>query len=1390
MANDNAAFLDAAFERLFEDWMDGRATAEKELIAQRPALRSEIEDLSRSVRLVAVLGSMRRTQIAGYELIETLGCGAMGTVFLARQSNLGRIVALKTLPRHALNSARAKKRFRRESHTLAKLRHENIVTVFEALETDEVAAYAMEWIDGPTLASVMKGRKPIHWYCRCTIALARALSVVHQAGLVHRDISPRNILLRQDGTPVICDFGLVRDVDSLRTTQPGEFLGTAAYAAPEQLQGDQEAVGPASDQFALAMVLAEALRGAHPLEDARTLGEISRRIEDGIDLSTKGNAAERIPRDLITVLTKALSTSPKDRYGDMGAFADDLQRVLQFETIKAQPPARWRRVLRAARRHRTALVAAATSALLVVAVTVGLRASQQRERRRRAQVREELENAHLALIHPRIGYQLFRVYAGGDVGGITPVDLDLSEASSCYARAKALAPKNELVNLESEILSWALFSHQNPGSFPQVSPILRQLCPNTVNFLLRSRKDTASTLALKAMSQPDRYALGLYAYLTADFETCVNAWAGLDLSARPSPLVDAVIGEFFLALQRPARAFPRLLSAARALPRAGHLLADAADAACGMGDFEVAEQLMVEAEAVKRQGPFQTLARVHTDLLVAQGEFKEALALYQKHKFAGPGAQTRHAVLLHRLGRHAEAVEIELRLAASAPRLSACHTLLREGARLWWDALDPAERQAEVVRTLARPEHGTLLGRLVEDATWQFDAGTRKFSRFATPSATDLPPHEHEGPLADLVLTREILKMNRQDPSRFPSFFHPALARLALFADQSGRAAIVAPFLRAWAMTYSASRRILTSSALAWALVTGVTAQVQSVQKITTGVGGFATQLTTDDGFGVDFAPLGDLNGDGKPDFIVPAYLFNALPSQQQIGALFVISLNPDGTVFSESLITAAQIGFSSTGADGYVHMGLSVECLGDLDGDGNVELVVGAHWFQGNAASPNFPDGAIAIVSIDSSFALVSSHIISEGLSGFLGPLDDGDFFGAQVANLGDVDGDGTTDLAVAAYGDDDGGTDRGAIYILFLNTNGTVASYQKISDLSGMLAAGTLHDGDFFGYVARLGDLDGNGVPDVAVGAHGDDTGGTDRGAVHILFLDSSGMVMSQSKIADGVGNFQEMLQDSDRFCRAKGGIDVDGDGIDELTVGAFGDNGIGASYVLFLNPDGTVRSSVKIGSDLAILNGLLAANDNAGYSSRLVPDLNGDNLPDLLFSAHLDDSVATNAGAFYVLFLDALFTPDLAYPGSNEDVELLTGINAAPCTTGGGEDLKTAATGDFLSICLDTPNGTFLGETFIILGSLDTAGSSLLPGPLPDLWLPIPGAFVLVNGTLPTPLGFAQVLVPSGLTFGAQIPLALQGQQIAIQTIVPSTAAINGQWAWTEAHVISIP
>jgi hypothetical protein len=225
--------------------------------------------------------------------------------------------------------------------------------------------------------------------------------------------------------------------------------------------------------------------------------------------------------------------------------------------------------------------------------------------------------------------------------------------------------------------------------------------------------------------------------------------------------------------------------------------------------------------------------------------------------------------------------------------------------------------------------------------------------------------------------------------------------------------------------------------------------------------------------------------------------------------------------------ISATAGGFGR-GLDNSDEFGSSVAALGDLDGDGVPDLAVGA-WLDDDGGSAR---GAVWVLFLHADGTVKAAQKISATAGGFSGVLDNQDVFGWSVAALGDLDGDGVPDLAVGASGDDDGGSARGAVWVLFLHADGTVKAAQKISAPAGGFS-GVLDTDDLFGSsVAALGDLDGDGVPDLAVGARLDDDGGSNRGAVWVLFLQANGTVKAAQKISATAGGFGGVLDNSDVF------------------------------------------------------------------------------------------------------------------------------------------------------------------------------------------------------------------------------------------------------------------
>ena len=382
------------------------------------------------------------------------------------------------------------------------------------------------------------------------------------------------------------------------------------------------------------------------------------------------------------------------------------------------------------------------------------------------------------------------------------------------------------------------------------------------------------------------------------------------------------------------------------------------------------------------------------------------------------------------------------------------------------------------------------------------------------------------------------------------------------------------------------------------------------------------------DSFGGSVANLGDLDGDGVTDLAVGA----PLDASEDIGrgAVWVLFLNPDGTAKAQQKISDAEVDFSGE-RSGEDFFGSSVAGLSDLDGDGVTDLAVGAPNDDGGGRLR----GAVWVLFLNDDGTVKTPQKISDTEVDFSGELADFDRFGSSVAGLSDLDGDGVIELAVGAPFDSLKGASLGAVWILFLNADGTVKASRKISNPD----EGEEADGDRFGAsVANLGDLDGDGVTDLAVGVPEDDGGGRLRGAVWVLFLNPSGTVKDRQKIS----NPEDDESDEADFHQFGSSVtslgDLDDDGVTDLAVGVPGAGGSrqGAVWVLFLNPDGTVKGRQKVGKFDGNFSGELLQFDHFGSSVASLGDLDDDGATDLAVGAPGGPGFFPR-GAVWVLFLN---------------------------------------------------------------------------------------------------------------------------------------------------------
>lgn len=275
----------------------------------------------------------------------------------------------------------------------------------------------------------------------------------------------------------------------------------------------------------------------------------------------------------------------------------------------------------------------------------------------------------------------------------------------------------------------------------------------------------------------------------------------------------------------------------------------------------------------------------------------------------------------------------------------------------------------------------------------------------------------------------------------------------------------------------------------------------------------------------------------------------------------------------------------------------------------------------------------------------------LGEGLGGFPGALGDGDRFGAALADIGDLDGDGNGDLAVGAPGTDGGGLDRGAVWILFLNADRSVRETHRIDDSDPVIGLSLPNAGGFGSAITVLDDLDGDGVQELVVGVPSA-TSATEIGTVRVLLMRSDGTVKSQVLIGDGLGGFTLPLTADDRFGEALASIgDIDANGVEDLAVGLTARSTL---FTLRLNPSGTVKGAWEIGEGLGGIGGPLEEDFGAGLGSGI--DADGDGLRELYAGAADPDLADTTVGSsMFRVSLVSNGTVDAAF-GTDGDDEVL--------------------------------------------------------------------------------------------------------------------------------------
>ncbi|MBA3501599.1 MAG: serine/threonine protein kinase, partial [Deltaproteobacteria bacterium] len=273
-----------------------------------------------------------------YELLERVGQGGMAIVYRGLDRSLKRVVAIKILHKHLSDYQEARDRFEREAQAVAKLRHENILEIFDYSGSEDAEALGSsyivtEFIEGGTLKQVITAR-PITFPevgAMVLLQVCRALAHAHSAGILHRDVKPENIMIRSDGVVKLMDFGISHMVDLERLTVTGQLLGSPAYMAPEHVEG--RPIDYRTDVFAAGIVLYQLTVGRLPFE-GKNPHEVLKRIAECKFVDPR-QANTRIGNRLGKIILRAMAAEPADRYAAIGEMVTALEGYLEESGIAA-----------------------------------------------------------------------------------------------------------------------------------------------------------------------------------------------------------------------------------------------------------------------------------------------------------------------------------------------------------------------------------------------------------------------------------------------------------------------------------------------------------------------------------------------------------------------------------------------------------------------------------------------------------------------------------------------------------------------------------------------------------------------------------------------------------------------------------------------------------------------------------------------------------------------------------------------------------------------------------------------------------------------------------------------------------------------------------------------
>jgi tetratricopeptide (TPR) repeat protein len=643
-----------------EDFVE-RATAEEPL---RVRLRERLRLLRRLESGFALLREEPvgpGTELGDFEVLEEIGAGGMGRVFRARQRSVGRWVAIKVAHRGSAMEPGPRQRFLREAQAVAGLHHPNIVQLHQVGEHQGAPFLVFELCDGRSLrallADLVQGRaartgeslgRPGESFERAAVgvllSVLDALVAAHEAGIVHRDIKPGNVLLERDGRVRVVDFGLARSVDQDTLTDSRELIGTLSYMAPEVVRSPH-AAGPWSDVWSAGVVLHELLALRRPFEGQDAL-QILQRIESAE--VTPLHASHGIARLLSAIVEKALSREIGQRYSSAREMALDLRAWLEGREVSARPSTLWTRAGRRLNRH-PGLTAVSVALALALALLAGAWRS-------RGEVRAQVRLTRAEVI-AREG--LLWWYADAGPGG-RPSNSIAGRTHAIERLEEALREAPQLVEARVELAQYSAMASRDQRALELIDGLeaegLRLRCLEWTRALVRDpdrarpRPDPEETLDLAGVADLDRLA-----------------WA--------RHLLQEYQGDLAMEVLRPIEEHPILGPAARYVQFEACNTRGRRDPTLAIGSLEAASMVSPGHPLV-----LANLVAVHMERLLAlasdpgaddpsqrqvrsnlEAELEGLLPRLAQAEAAEPwfaAAWLNHVALLGRLGRLDEAAEI------------------------------------------------------------------------------------------------------------------------------------------------------------------------------------------------------------------------------------------------------------------------------------------------------------------------------------------------------------------------------------------------------------------------------------------------------------------------------------------------------------------------------------------------------------------------------------------------------------------------------------------------------------------------------------------------------------------------------------------------------------